>query len=721
MKKIQRSILFGITIILLCGCYNPFLYKEGKQKKSIVNAVMPLIITHPQSAVYVKDGVAALLTVNAVSNDEGTLSYQWYRNVTDNNEGGTEIDAANTNNYLPPTNIIGTVYYYAAVTNTIYDNNDGGLKFATTVSTTAKIEVNAVGNNEPILYTVIINISGSEDNDFITFNEHNHDIHEITGKDADEITLYYNVDNVKRYNELRFEGINGSITPVYTEHDRDEGSRTYIINSADASADRKIIIMAVFNHSNTELVNIAFENINSNITVTYGDNSNIFTNTIDSMKLSVDNTVLPLDSALISYSIHDENNNPTSVAVINSSTGVVTILKTGTVLITAEKAEDAAFSHASASYALTINQKPISISGLSAADRVYDGTTAVTLSGGSLIGIAGGDTVTITHNVGSMADKNIGTGKAVTTNIQLSGADAGNYTLTQPGGITVNITAKALTISNVTAANRVYDGTTAVTLSGGQLQGVVDGDTVGFTSGSGTAANANAGDSKAITTSITLTGADMGNYTLTQPTVTVNITKAPGANVGTPAVSGTPTANSISVNQLTAPVNGQVIEYARSTINNANAATLAWQAGITFNGLAQGTTYYVYARAKENTNYNAGTYSVSAGIATAVDAGFDITLDQIINDEAPPLIHETPISRSEDGETILTLDNPAAYESINWYISGTGIEYLNDIAGKLIFYETDFHYYANGIYFITLEVKKDGMWYSTTIEFELAD
>jgi formylglycine-generating enzyme required for sulfatase activity len=38
-----------------------------------------------------------------------------------------------------------------------------------------------------------------------------------------------------------------------------------------------------------------------------------------------------------------------------------------------------------------------------------------------------------------MFDANVGVGKAVTTNIQLTGVDVGNYTLIQPVGITVNI------------------------------------------------------------------------------------------------------------------------------------------------------------------------------------------------------------------------------------------------------------------------------------------
>ena len=63
--------------------------------------------------------------------------------------------------------------------------------------------------------------------------------------------------------------------------------------------------------------------------------------------------------------------------------------------------------------------------------------------------------------------------------LTIGGADAGNYTLTQPT-TTANITAKALTVSGVTASNKVYDGNTTATLnvSSAALVGVVAGDTV---------------------------------------------------------------------------------------------------------------------------------------------------------------------------------------------------------------------------------------------------
>src|SRR5438046_8662882 len=47
-----------------------------------------------------------------------------------------------------------------------------------------------------------------------------------------------------------------------------------------------------------------------------------------------------------------------------------------------------------------------------------------------------------------------------------SGAQSANYTLTQQTGLTQSVTAKALTVSGITAASTIYDGTTTAKLGG---------------------------------------------------------------------------------------------------------------------------------------------------------------------------------------------------------------------------------------------------------------
>ena len=61
----------------------------------------------------------------------------------------------------------------------------------------------------------------------------------------------------------------------------------------------------------------------------------------------------------------------------------------------------------------------------------------------------------------------------------ISGAQAGDYTLTQPTP-TANITQASLWVCAVTANNKVYDGTTSATLNTGSatLMGLIYGDSV---------------------------------------------------------------------------------------------------------------------------------------------------------------------------------------------------------------------------------------------------
>ncbi|MBA4274847.1 MAG: hypothetical protein C0436_04250, partial [Alphaproteobacteria bacterium] len=180
-----------------------------------------------------------------------------------------------------------------------------------------------------------------------------------------------------------------------------------------------------------------------------------------------------------------------------------------------------------------ITAKALTVSGLSAVDKIYDATTTAALSGtAALVGIIGADTVTLGGTAaGAFANKNIGTNKAVTvTGLTIGGADGSNYTITQPTGLTASITAKNLTVSGLTADNKIYDATTNASLSGtAALTGVIGGDTV-TVSGTGTAsfANKNVGTNKAVAvTGLSLGGTDGGNYTVTQPTgLTANITKA---------------------------------------------------------------------------------------------------------------------------------------------------------------------------------------------------
>ncbi|MCX7185433.1 MAG: YDG domain-containing protein [Nitrosospira sp.] len=185
----------------------------------------------------------------------------------------------------------------------------------------------------------------------------------------------------------------------------------------------------------------------------------------------------------------------------------------------------------SSSGAITVSPYAVSLSGT----RIYDTTRDVAASIFSFGSLVGSETLGLSGS-GTLADKHVGTGKAVnTTGLTLvSGSGlASNYTFTG-GTQTVNITPASLTVNGVTASDKVYDATTVATLTGTPtLSGILAGDAVTVSGAvtSGTFANKNVGTGKSVTATLgglTLGSTDAGNYQIggvTTP-LTANITSA---------------------------------------------------------------------------------------------------------------------------------------------------------------------------------------------------
>ena len=192
-----------------------------------------------------------------------------------------------------------------------------------------------------------------------------------------------------------------------------------------------------------------------------------------------------------------------------------------------------------------ITVKALTVSSPAVTSKVYDGTTAATITG-TLSGIIGADVVTL-NGTGTFASASVASGINVTSTSTLSGAGSGNYTLTQPTGLTGNITAKSLTITGILISNKTYDRTTTATIAGtATYSGLVNGETYSVTgTPSATFADKNVANGK----SVTVTGYDApsGNYSISQPAgLTANITAATltliGASVTSKTYDGTTTA-----------------------------------------------------------------------------------------------------------------------------------------------------------------------------------
>ncbi|MDD5527596.1 MAG: YDG domain-containing protein [Patescibacteria group bacterium] len=201
---------------------------------------------------------------------------------------------------------------------------------------------------------------------------------------------------------------------------------------------------------------------------------------------------------------------------------------------TASSTADGHYHGTASSTSLTISAAPLTVSGVTASNKVYDKTLTATINAKSavLVGIINGDGVTLaTTSTGTFATRGVDTGIAVTVTPFTLGngtATSSNYSLTQPIP-TANITAKPLTITGITVANRAYNGTSTAALGGHNtaLVGAVSGDTITFatTSMIGAFANKNVGAAKTVSiTGITFSTATNTNYSLTQPSTTATIT-----------------------------------------------------------------------------------------------------------------------------------------------------------------------------------------------------
>lgn len=100
------------------------------------------ISTQPASAEYLT-GATTVTPLTVVATLDGyTLSYQWYKNTTNSNTGGTVISGATTDRYTPTlSSTAGTTYYYCVVTAT----KDGS------ETLTATSDVAAITVSEPYI------------------------------------------------------------------------------------------------------------------------------------------------------------------------------------------------------------------------------------------------------------------------------------------------------------------------------------------------------------------------------------------------------------------------------------------------------------------------------------------------------------------------------------------------------------------------------------------
>ena len=251
--------------------------------------------------------------------------------------------------------------------------------------------------------------------------------------------------------------------------------------------------------------------------------------------------------------------------------------KTVTISYGLNGTEAANYTLSSTSSTTTANITALAISttGATAQNKTYDNTTAATISGTTLVGVLIGDAVTIS-TTGTFAQATPGAGIVVNSTQTLGGADAANYTVSLPTGLTANISSVALTVTGASATNKTYDASTTATISGAVLNSVVLGDTVNLIT-TATFDNKNVGTGKTVSIAYALNGADAGKYTLAtaSATTTANIAAVSltisGASVTAKTYDGTTTATVIG-GTLNGIIGTEVVTYSgTAAYSDANA------------------------------------------------------------------------------------------------------------------------------------------------------
>ena len=199
----------------------------------------------------------------------------------------------------------------------------------------------------------------------------------------------------------------------------------------------------------------------------------------------------------------------------------------GVCMVTATKAANGNYLAAStASTAITVNPKGLTVSGLTGVNKEYDGTRAGAATGTpTLVGVVGSDNVLLGGTpTFTFATANAGNGiSLLASGYTLSESSASNYTLTQPT-LTANITQKAARV----AANNVTIAFGGTITSGVTASGLISPDAVGSASytytGTGTSTPPTAVGTYTVTPSSAVFSTGLsGNYSITYDTATVTI------------------------------------------------------------------------------------------------------------------------------------------------------------------------------------------------------
>ena len=277
----------------------------------------------------------------------------------------------------------------------------------------------------------------------------------------------------------------------------------------------------------------------------------------------------------------------------------------------------------------TVTTAPLAITGVAANNKIYDGLTTATLSGtAAYVGLQNGESFSVTGTPSaSFATASVGNTIAVTVTGYT--APSSNYTVSQPIGLTANITTRSLTITANNGSKTygqtftVGSGATTFTSSGLQNSESIGSITI---ASSGAIATAAIGTYDIVGSAATGGTFTASNYSITFTSGTLTVNTAPltitanndvkvyGATQATP-ISGSTSFGSTGLQ------NGETI----------GTVTLTYGSGALAATAAVGSTSTITASAAIGGTFTASNYTISytsnSGTLTVMAAPLTITAD----------------------------------------------------------------------------------------------
>lgn len=273
------------------------------------------------------------------------------------------------------------------------------------------------------------------------------------------------------------------------------------------------------------------------------------------------------------------------------------------------------------------------------------GNLTVTYDGAEHIASASSSTMSSNSEVAVIDWYDAATGGNPTT--APTGTDFGTYTAyaearyastgctsTARTLVTLTINKKELTVVNAAVTQKAYDGNTTAAITGAQLSGIVGTDAVSIGSEtSGTFASKNVGSGISVTTTMSISGDDVANYYLTQPTLTGNIVQkalTAASTIADKVYDGTATAGVITLGDITGLVNTETLsiatsatDYADANVENGKSTTISYAlSNGTNGGLA---TNYSMANLTTTGNITPRSLTASSTISDKTYDGSDAT------------------------------------------------------------------------------------------------